>query len=53
MSVHSVSNVYTWDSYERVVMYGHDIYNWQLMTEEQIENLVQYALKQYIIPKLN
>lgn len=51
--VHSVLNAYSWDSYERVVMYGRDIYNWQLMTEEQIENLVQYALKQYIIPKLN
>jgi hypothetical protein len=53
VSVHSVSNFFACQSYERVVMYGRDIYNWQLMTEEQIENLVQYALKQYIIPKLN
>ena len=51
--VHDVSNLYATHSYERVVMYGRDIYNWQLMTAEQIDNLVQYALKNYIEPKIN
>ena len=51
--VHEASNVYARYSYERVVMYGSDIYNWQLMTSEQIENLIQYALKNYIEPKIN
>lgn len=51
--VHNASNIYATHSYERVVMYGSDIYNWQLMTEEQIENLIQFALKNYINPKLN
>ena len=51
--VHNASNLYTVYSYERVVIYGSDIYNWQLMTEEQIDNLVQFTLKNYIEPKLN
>ena len=51
--VHDVSNLYATYSYERVVMYGSDIYNWQLMTAEQIDNLIQYALKNYIEPKIN
>ena len=48
-----VSNLYATHSYERVVMYGSDIYNWQLMTMEQIDNLIQYTLKNYIEPKIN
>ena len=53
VTVHETSNLYATHSYERVVMYGSDIYNWQLMTQDQIENLIQYALKNYIEPKLN
>ena len=53
VTVHEVSNLYATHSYERVVMYGSGIYNWQLMTQDQIENLIQYALKNYIEPKLN
>ena len=52
VTVHEASNLYATHSYERVVMYGSDIYNWQLMTQNQIENLIQYALKNYIEPKL-
>ena len=52
VTVHDASNVYKRYSYERVMMYGRDIYNWQLMTEEQIEDLIQYALKNYIEPML-
>ena len=51
--VHDVFNIYATHSYERVVMYNSNIYNWQLMTEEQIEYLIQYALKNYIEPKLH
>ena len=53
VTVHNTSNLYAIHSYERVVMYGSDIYNWQLMTEEQIDNLIQHALKNNIEPKLN
>ena len=53
VTVHDASNIYVTHSYDRVVMYGSDIYNWQLMTEEQIENLIQYALKNYIEPKIS
>lgn len=53
VTVHEVSNLYARHSYERVVMYDSDIYNWQLMTAEQIEHLIQYALKNYIEPKIN
>ena len=52
VTVHEASNLYATHSYERVVMYGSGIYNWQLMTQDQIENLIQYALKNYIEPKL-
>ena len=52
VTVHETSNLYATHSYERVVMYGSDIYNWQLMTQNQIVNLIQYALKNYIEPKL-
>ena len=53
ITVHEASNLYTTYSYERVVMYGSGIYNWQLMTQDQIENLIQYAIKNYIEPILN
>ena len=53
VTVHEASNLYATHSYERVVMYGSNIYNWQLMTSEQIENLIQNALKNYIEPKIN
>ena len=53
VTVHEASNLYATHSYERVVMYGSDIYNWQLMTVEQIDNLIQYALRNYIEPKIN
>ncbi|MBE6665706.1 MAG: DUF4304 domain-containing protein [Ruminococcaceae bacterium] len=52
VSVHSVLDFYERKSYERVVMYDSDIYNWQLMTKEQIENLVQCSLEKYIEPEL-
>ena len=53
VTVHEISNLYAIYSYERVVMYGSYIYNWQLMTVEQIDNLIQYALRNYIEPKIN
>lgn len=52
VSVHYESDFYARQSYERVVLYDHDIYNWQLMTEEQIENLVRFSVDRYIEPKL-
>ena len=39
-------------SFQRVFRYGKDIYNWQLMTEEQIDSLVEHALTDYIVPKI-
>ena len=53
VTVHGVSSLYATLSYERVVVDGSDIYNWQLMTAEQIDNLIQYAIKNYIEPKIN
>lgn len=38
---------------ERVVLTDSDIYNWQIMSEEQIQNLVDCTLNRYILPKLN
>ncbi len=38
--------------HSRVVMFGRDIYNWQLMSEEQIENLIKFAMDNYITPIL-
>ena len=52
VTVHDASNLYAIHSYERVEMYGRGIYNWQLMTKAQIDNLIQYALKNNIEPKL-
>ena len=39
--------------YTRVVMCEQNIYNWQLMSEKQIEKLVNYTLGNYILPILN
>ena len=52
VSVHDVSDFYARQSYERVVVHDSQIYNWQLMSEEQIENLIQYTLTKYINPKI-
>ena len=39
--------------YTRVVMHEQGIYNWQLMSDEQIKNLVNYTLDNYLTPILN
>ena len=52
VSVHDVSDFYARQSYERVVVHDSQIYNWQLMSEDQIENLIQYTLTKYINPKI-
>lgn len=52
VSIHDATDFYARQSFERVAMYGSQIYNWQLMTEEQIGNLIQCALTEYIRPKL-
>lgn len=52
VSVHSISEHWSNPLCERVVMHKSDIYNWQLMSQEQIKNLVEYAISQYIFPKL-
>lgn len=39
-------------SHERVVLNGNAIYNWQLMTTEEIKNLVLHTLDNYIKPYL-
>ena len=52
VSVHANDDFYKRDCYERVVMDKSDIYNWQLMSEEQIERLIQYTLTTHIHPKL-
>ncbi len=50
--VHKISDFYAQQSFERVVMNKSNIYNWQLMNEEQIANLIQHSLTKYIIPKI-
>ena len=50
--VHDALDLYAYRSYERVVMVNSDIYNWQLMTEKQTEDLISCALTSYILPKL-
>ena len=52
VSVHDISDFYARQTYERVVVHDSQIYNWQLMSEDQIENLIQYTLTNYIKPKL-
>ncbi len=52
VSVHADDDFYKRYCDERVVIYNSDIYNWQLMSEEQIESLIQYALETHIYPKL-
>ena len=51
--VHDSSDCYAYKSNERVVINHQEIYNWQLMTEEQINYLIQYTLTNYIIPKIS
>ncbi len=41
---------YKYQSYERVVMYDRDLYNWQLMSDCQINDLINYTLNNYINP---
>ena len=52
VNVHDISNFYAEKYGTRVVINNSQIYNWQLMTENQIEELIQYTLKTYIIPKI-
>ncbi len=53
VSTHNVSDFYARQSYERVVVHDSQIYNWQFMSEEQIDNLIQYTLTNYINPKID
>ena len=50
---HSSIDFYRVLSYKRVIMFGRDIYNWQLMSDEQIENLVNLTIEDYIKPALS
>lgn len=52
VSIHSPSDFYARSSYERVVLGGTQIYNWQLMSEEEIDELIEYSISNYIMPKL-
>ena len=52
ISVHDVSDFYARQSFERVVIHDSQIYNWQLMTDDEIENLIQYTLTKHIKPKI-
>lgn len=52
VSIHSPSDFYNRSSYERVVLGGTQIYNWQLMSEKEICDLIEYSIKNYIEPKL-
>ena len=38
---------------ERVIWYGTDSINWQLLSEEQIDALIERTVNQYIEPYLN
>lgn len=51
--VHKSSDLYARESFQRVVMNGSDLYNWQLMTEQQIEDLIQFTLQNYILVKVS
>lgn len=52
ISIHDISDFYARKTYDRVVMHDSQIYNWQLMSEDQIENLIQYTLTKHIKPKI-
>ena len=52
VSIHSPSDFYARSSFERVVLGGTQIYNWQLMSEKEIRDLVEYSIKNFIEPKL-
>ncbi|MBR0198918.1 MAG: DUF4304 domain-containing protein [Oscillospiraceae bacterium] len=51
--VHKSSDLYARESFRRVVMSGRDLYNWQLMTEQQIQDLIQFTLQNYILVKVS
>lgn len=51
--VHKSSDLYARESFQRVVMNGSDLYNWQLMTEQQIQDLIQFTLQNYILVKVS
>ena len=50
--IHDPTDRSAWQNYKRVEFAGKSIHNWQLMTDEQIENLIQYTLTNYIVPKI-
>ena len=52
ITIHEASDFYAIQFYERVVMNGSNLYNWQLMTDEQIDNLIKHILKNYIEPNM-
>ncbi len=52
VTIHAETDFYTRESDKRVVLFGRDIYNWQLMTDEQTENLIRFALQEYILPNI-
>ena len=51
--VHKPEDFSAQESNRRVILRNSSLYNWQLMTEEEIEELIQYSLTNYIIPKLS
>jgi hypothetical protein len=52
VSIHSPSDYYARTLFERVILNDTDIYNWQLMTNEEIEELVSFSIDNHIKPKL-
>ena len=50
--VHKSSDLYARESFQRVVMGSSDLYNWQLMTERQIEDLIEFTLRNYILVRI-
>ena len=52
ISVHPITVPYLGCFNTRVVMFDSDIYNWQLMSDEQIDNLINFTMEHYITPIL-
>lgn len=50
--VHKTSDLYAQESFQRVVMGGSDLYNWQLMTERQIQDLIEFTLHNCILVRI-
>lgn len=50
VTVRSLSDSGLSQSYQRVVTCGKDMYNWQLMSEKQIEDLIKHTLDDYLSP---